>query len=167
MKISKKNDNLYLFDLFKPLADTSATFTWSEKGLRMAPRAVGVEFDFFEFFGEKMAEPTSGLTPYFVVKESKNVGRAQLRWEIFVPGWSVENRDSEKNRKLFFCIFGSLREYCVVIGQNKSLVQKVGRKKLSKNSSLISSAYLYRTGALWHHSYWLSLRQSSGKANVF
>ena len=133
MKISKKNDNLYLFDLFKPLADTSATFTWSEKGLRMAPRAVGVEFDFFEFFGEKMAEPTSGLTPYFVVKESKNVGRAQQRWEIFVPGWSVEKSGFRKKRKtLFFCIFGSLREYCVVIGQNKSLVQNVGRKKLCR-----------------------------------
>ena len=100
----------------------------------MAPRAVGMEFDFFlSIFGENMAEPTSGLIPYFVAKESKNVGRAQ-GWPREGPGMvrrkiGIPNKN---RKKMFFCIFGSLREYCVGFGQNTSLVQNLGRKKLSR-----------------------------------
>ena len=61
----------------------------------MAPRAVGVEFDFFlSFFGEKMAEPTSGLIPYFVAKESKT-SDGPRNVENFSRDGTSKNRDSE------------------------------------------------------------------------
>ena len=169
MKISKKNDNLNLFDLFKPLAETSATFTWSEKGLRMAPRAVGVEFDFFWVFRRENGWAYFGIDSVLRSQriQKRRTGPATLR--NLRPGM-VRRKigiPKKKNGKLCSSVFLDLWE------NTASWLAKINRwskmsveKNCVENSSLISSANLYRTGALWHHCNWLSLRQSSGKANI-